>query len=111
MEMVEAGQLLWVFDFYSEGQSRRLLRFWRRELEDRLAVHDLGLEAAIQQILCLGRRQFMRGAEFAEWASLARPQVSRLFHSGCLPGKIIGHVLWLDMGGIRDFLRHRFASL
>jgi hypothetical protein len=57
-DLVEDGQLLWVFNFARKASRQRELRFWLAEIGDPKQVAQLGIEDVLARILPQARNSF-----------------------------------------------------
>lgn len=107
-EMVEDGELRWVWDVAS-APPRRQLRFWMGELlwPDK---NDQELEDVIQKVIGHPFEKKFHARTVCNLLFIARPHLLRLSVTGDLPARKESHVLWVTRADLEKFLRSRLAT-
>ena len=108
-ELVESGELLWVFNVAQAhgGNHPRNLRFWLPEIVDARAVSQLSLDTVISKILPPGRSA-INGAEIGRWFLVSRPTVKHIGEK--LGGAVKNQLLHVGRDALVRWLRQRWIG-
>lgn len=112
MEMVDTGELRWVFDVAtgSECQKRRELRFWLGELLAPAAHADKSVGDVVTAVVGHELSPQLRGHTVCNLLRIARPHLKRLVVTGELGGDVTGRVRWIERTSLCDFLQRRLVN-
>ena len=109
MEMVESGELMWVWNVASKADSARAeWRFWIGELIALAAVRSQRIDTVVDCVI--GKREVTELSVFStkEILRVSRQQVHRLIETGQLTGRISNHVGWVPRARLVEFLKTRW---
>jgi hypothetical protein len=108
-QLVESGELLWVFNLAQAhgGKHPRNLRFWLPEIADARAVRQLSLDAVISKILPPGRST-INGAEIGRWFLVSRPTVKLIGKN--LRGAVKNRLLHVRRDSLAHWLQQRWIG-
>ena len=105
--LVETGELGWVFDLSTTKNSQRELRFWTREL---FAPELCRMSTCRALQLILGKsRPRWRGTEIEQLLLASRASVLRWHRAGDLPGETVDHTFWATRESLAAFLKSRLC--
>lgn len=111
IEMVDTGELRWVWDVSSRyGIGRRELRFWLGELMAPGVNGALPAADVIQAVVGHPTEPRLRGHTVCNTLDVARPHLCRLLVTGELKGECSKRVWWIDKSSLIDFLERRLVS-
>jgi hypothetical protein len=110
-EMVDTGELRWVWDVSSRpGAARRELRFWLGELMAPGLNGALPVDDVIERVVGHPTEPRLRGTTVCRILEVARPHMMRLLGTGYLKGECVRSVWWVEKASLTDFLRVRLVS-
>src|SRR5262249_46491445 len=112
-EMVERGRYLWVWNVSSGIGSKRELRFWSREINNRSAVRKLTLDAVIQAAVpyranVSGQFDGLRAWEFRHLLRLSKPTLHLMREELAMCGKT--RHLFIPRANIEQFFLRRWLG-
>jgi len=119
IEMVDAGELLWVWDVGLMRQPicagrvapvRRELRFWLGELLAPEAQRGRTLDEVIEMVLGKRASSELRRVTVKDVLLLRPQQVMRLVMAGELSPRVDGHPCWVTRASVEGFLRRRWVG-
>jgi len=103
--MVDAGDLIWVWDVSARQRHIRELRLWSAELADRTLSARTFPE--VLSAILPSRRDRFRSAEVAALLRISDPHLLRLLRLKHLAGPIINHTQWITAPSLTTFLTTR----
>lgn len=112
LEMVDTGELRWVFDVASnaDGSTRRELRFWLGELLAQDAQVDRTVQEVVAAVVGHELVPQLRGHTVCNLLRVARPHLRRLAVTGELRGDVTGRVRWVERPSLCEFLERRLVN-
>jgi hypothetical protein len=108
-QLVDTGELKWVFDVGS-GAGRRELRFWLGELLLPEAQREKPLTEVLNAIAGHSTMSELRASTVGDILLLRRPSVWRFVVTGELNGRQAGHVQWINRAALVSFLGRRWIG-
>lgn len=110
LDMVDTGEVRWVWDVGAGHGSRRELRFWLGELLAPMIQRERPLTEVLGFIIGHDLSTELRAATVGDILLLRRPSVWRLVVTGELKGRQVGHVQWIARDSFRKFLEARWIG-
>lgn len=117
LEMVDLGELRWVWDVSlprstqrNGATHRRELRFWLGELLMPGERANLGLLLVIDMIIGREAVEDLRAVTVGDILMIRRQQVQRLVRTGELRGRRDGHPCWVTRNSLVEFLSKRWVG-
>lgn len=110
LDMVDAGELLWVFDVACVGAGRRELRFWLGELMAPAFQRSATLDVVLNCVVGHELLPDIRNQTVSHILGVRHTTVHRLWKSGELAGVLSNRTLWIHRAGLVAFLRARWVG-
>lgn len=109
MEMVDTGELRWVFDVAS-GDARRVLRFWFGEVL-RPRTHDHRTLAEVVEMIAGHKTEaWLRTGTVMRTLWLHRQNVHDLIEAEELRAEKRKQTMWVERASLLDFLQRRWQG-
>lgn len=110
LDMVDSGELLWVWDMSADYRGdRRVLRFWLREMTDQIS-RTLSLAEVVSVIVGHAYAPALRRVTVSEMLMLRRCQVLRFVRLGALRRRPDRHPGWVERDSLIECLKQRWVG-
>jgi hypothetical protein len=112
-EMVDTGELRWVWDVSScppVDAGRRELRFWMGELLAPGIQSSAAVGTVVACVIGHPTETRLRGHTVCQVLAVARPHLLRLAVTGELRGEVAHRVRWVDRPSLEAFLGRRLVT-
>jgi hypothetical protein len=109
-EMVDCGELRWVWDVSVAEDRRRELRFWLSELMAPQLARAYATEHVVDRVVGHALSPELRAVTVGRILYVSRATVLRLVRAEQIDGRLMGHTQWVHRGSLKHFLSRRLVQ-